>query len=187
MRTLPASARGSANRRRIPRSRAAESVKETASPMKAASRPSVAATMPPSMPPTANMAPHAAPASTLAAGRSSGSTRLGTAAEEAGSKRAPSPPMAPASRNATQTSPGSSISRYPRASAARARSEPTMSSLRSKRSARCPPTGERMAKGTVWVARARVTRAAEPVSSLTSPTRATVVNQSPENEMSCAP
>ena len=69
-------------------SRAAEARNETASTRKAVSRPNTVATTPPSAAPTASIVPQSEPPSALAVGRSSGLTRFGIAADEAGSNGA---------------------------------------------------------------------------------------------------
>jgi hypothetical protein len=69
-------------------SSAAETRNETASTTNAVSAPNFALMSPPSPAPTASIVPHSDPFSAFAAGRSSGSTTLGVAAENAGSNGA---------------------------------------------------------------------------------------------------
>ena len=69
-------------------SSAAETRKETASTRNAVSAPNSALTTPPSPAPTASIVPHREPFRAFAAGRSSGSTTFGVAAEKAGSNGA---------------------------------------------------------------------------------------------------
>jgi hypothetical protein len=69
-------------------SSAAETRKDAASTRNAVSAPNAALITPPSPAPTASIVPHREPFSALAAGRSSGSTTFGVAAEKAGSNGA---------------------------------------------------------------------------------------------------
>ena len=72
----------------MPARNSADSRNDSASTTKAVSRPNTVETTPPSAAPTASIVPHSEPAIAFAEGRSSASTTLGTAAEEAGSKGA---------------------------------------------------------------------------------------------------
>ena len=152
----------------------------------AASRPNSVTTRPPSAAPTASIVPQAEPTSEFAAARSRSSTTLGIAADEAGSKQAVNTLIDASSTNTSHTVSSLCTSSSGRHRPARARSATIISRRRSRRSARAPPTGENrknVSSGTVIV---RATNTAEWVSECTSPNSATVMNQSPPNEISCA-
>lgn len=72
----------------IPITSSAEVTNEAASKMNAVSRPNSPATQPPRAAPTASIVPQEAEVSVLAAARSSGATRLGRLAPDAGRKKA---------------------------------------------------------------------------------------------------
>ena len=77
--------------------------KLTASTAKAVLRPKREATTAPNAEPMANMAPQTIPVAANATGRSSGSTRLGSAAPDAGPKNADSPAISPWAMNPNPT------------------------------------------------------------------------------------
>jgi len=176
----------SENGRRICETSIAEMTNEAESPMYPAPRPNAATTSPPTAAPTASMVPHVAPARMLAVARSSRSTRLGTAAIEAGSNTAPSAAMAPARTYTSHTCDGRWITKNPSAKAARSTSARIISACRLSRSASGPPKKMNKVKGTVMAAYKAATRPGECVSEKTSPARATNRNQSPVNDTTCA-
>ena len=180
------SSRRSENARPTRKSSHAESRNEAELPRKAASRPNSVTTRPPRAAPTASIVPHAEPTRPFAAARSSGSTTLGIAAADAGSKQAVNTLIEASSTKTIHTVPLDSTSSRGRHRTARARSAAIISRRRSTRSAKAPPTGDNRknaSSGTVIVS---ATNTAEPVSRCTSPNRATTMNQSPPKEISWA-
>ena len=109
--------------------------------MNAVSSPNASLTRPPSPAPTASIVPHRDPFSAFAAGRSSGSTTLGVAAENAGSNGAANVASTGSSTYASQIVSGPT-SRNDTQTTARARSQAIISFRRSIRSASTPPIGE---------------------------------------------
>jgi hypothetical protein len=164
----------------------ADTRNDAASMTKAASRPSVPATSPPRAAPTASMVPHDAEVRVLAAARSSGATRFGRLAPDAGWKNALRADIPARQNKPIHTVSGDLTSSIPRARTIRIRSVATMSRLRSKRSANEPEIGASRNCGRIEAARIMPALRADPVRSSTSPRRATVVNQSPPSEISCA-
>ena len=171
--------------RRIRNNSPAESANETASAMKAVSAPKTVETTPPRDAPTASMMPHKDPARALAVARSSGSTALGVAAENAGSNAA-----ANRDRIATSTYASHRVSgptaRNARHVTARARSHTIMSRRRSSRSASHPAQGVAKKMGSTWDTMRSPTEVAVPVASNTNPPSATNRNQSPPSEITDA-
>ena len=113
----------SENGRRIPANNSADSRNDTALTMKATSRPKTVETTPPTAAPTASIVPHSEPLNAFAVGRSSGSTRFGIAADEAGSNGALKTDSTASSGYANQTVSGPT-SRNAAQMATRARSQP---------------------------------------------------------------
>jgi hypothetical protein len=150
----------------------------------AASRPSVAATRPPRPAPTASITPQAEPSRTFASPSSSGSTRFGSAADEVGSNRAAPTASRVIATKQIQSVSGDRARIRASATGTRAKSAMTMRIRRSKRSASTPAIGEASAKPPVWRTITSDAAAAEPVSSSTRPSSATVANQSPAKLMS---
>ncbi len=131
--------------------------------------------------PTASMAPQVLVIITVARGRSSASTRLGSAACEAGKKKALSPEMTPWATKASPTGPWLTA-RNSAAAAAWRTDTPSMSRRRSKRSVAGPARGVRAKAGSAWTTNTAVAARPEPVRSMTRPSMATVANQSPAKE-----
>ena len=146
--------------------------------MKAALRPKRAVNTPPRAAPTASMAPHVEPIMAVAVGRSSGSTRLGMAAWEAGEKKAARPETDPRAAKATHTRPGPTARKHRAAAVCRSDTR-TMTRRRSKWSAAGPATVASRKLGNVWATKMAAAATSEWVRSRTRPSRATVVNQSP--------
>jgi hypothetical protein len=163
----------------MPTISSADRANEAALTTNATSRPSVAATTPPSAAPTASMTPQVEPISTLASGRSSSSTRFGSEAELVGSNTAAPRDRPAAATNAIHSVPGSRASRKARATGTRARSAATISRRRSYRSASTPAIGEATANAPVCTTSISAATLGEPVSSRARPSSATVANQSP--------
>jgi hypothetical protein len=88
------------------------------------------------------MVPHSEPESAFAVARSSPSTRLGSAAADAGSNAALKHAMAARSGYTTQTTASLCTARNPRHRTARATSATTISRFRSMRSASTPVKGD---------------------------------------------
>ena len=164
----------------------AETAKDAASTAKAASWPSVAATIPPSAAPTASIVPHRDPKSAFAGPRSSASTRFGNAALDAGSNMALNDEIDASNTYAIHIVDPSRTSRNPRQSTARTRSHRTISFLRFRRSTRLPPTGDMRKKGISCETMSSAMETADPVSSITRWNSATSRNQSPPREMNDA-
>ena len=116
----------------MPTTSSAETPNEAALITKAASRPSVAATTPPSAAPTASMVPQAEPISTFASPSSLILHQFGSAADEVGSKTAAPNESSAAATKAIHSVPGSRASRNASATGTRARSAITISRRRSK-------------------------------------------------------
>ena len=152
----------------------------------AVSRPRTAVTTPPTAAPTTSMVPHNEPESAFAVARSSASTRLGSAAADAGSNAALKHAMAARSGYTTQTTASLCTARNPRHSTARAMSATTISRFRSTRSASTPVKGDTTKYVRSCAASRNATASAESVRSSTSPKSATSRNQSPPSEMADA-
>ena len=153
--------------------------------MNAASRPKTTVNTAPSAAPIASMAPHVDAMSAVASGRSFLSTRLGSAAFEAGAKNAPSAAIVPCATKAIHTRPGPT-SRKPSAATAWIDDAITSTLRRSNRSATVPASGVTKNAGRLCATKTIAAAKLESVRSSTSPSTATVANQSPMYEMTCA-
>ncbi len=110
--------------------------------MMAVSRPRAAVTTPPTAAPTTSIVPHSDPDSAFAVARSSSSTRLGSAAADAGSNAALKHAITASSGYTTHRTDCALHRKNPRQSTARATSATTISRLRSSRSASTPVNGD---------------------------------------------
>ncbi len=149
-----------------------------ASATNAALRPKATVNAPPRLAPIASIAPHVADIIAVAVGRSSGSTRFGTAACDAGPKNAPRNATAAWATNANHTVPWP-MSSHVRAATAWSADITIMSDRRSNRSAAGPASGAATNWGRVAATNTPVAARSEWVRWSSSPISATLANQSP--------
>ena len=158
---------------------------DTASAMNDALRPKATVKRPPRAAPTASIDPHVDDITAVAVGRSSGSTRLGMAACDAGLKNAARNEIEPCAAKAIQARPAPT-SRKERAATVWMHDTNTMSRRRSKWSAAVPESGVAMKLGNICDTKTPMAARSECVRSSTRPRRATVANQSPMKDTTCA-
>ncbi len=153
--------------------------------MNEASRPNSTVKPAPSAAPIASIAPHVDAISAVASGRSLLSTRFGSAAFDAGAKNAPSSEIIPCATKAIHTRPGP-MSKNPSAATDCTDDASTRTLRRSKRSATVPASGVTKNAGRLCATKTIAAAKLESVRSSTRPSTATVANQSPMYEMTCA-
>ena len=153
---------------------------------KQARTPRVPATRPPSAAPTASMVPQDAPDRTLAVARSSGPTRLGSAAVPAGWANALAAATRAIPTSATQAVPRLSTSSRSSAASPAAVLATTSTRRRSSRSTTVPAYGDTSAKAAVSAVSTSAPYSPPPVISGSRTSSGTTANQSPPSAMSVA-